>query len=205
MSANFYDLGDGRYVGINTKVASSSLATAILETHYPDAAAVLHERQGGAWPLARNRLQVHGCVPKTHTPDGPVYLLVREPVSRFLSACAFLNCEPADLIDAYFAPTQKSAISKGFVPVNPKADIHFRKQVDMLVGPQTFCYRLESHMAEFVADTGLVLPSVNVAKREKAVLSAEEREKVCEWFSDDIKLYEFVDAPGKEVSTWQPN
>lgn len=101
-------------------------------------------------------------------PTKPMFMLVREPVERFISAKA-----------------------KGPVPLN--TGNHFDLQCDLAIGPKVFLYRFPEQLKQFGQDTGLgEIPWINPSVSEKPVLTESERQGVLERYAADVRLYESI-------------
>ena len=88
-------------VALNAKVASSSMARAIIAQFQPQ---VDHLIRTAAFPpgVTADDRQWHGAAKGSLTPSKPVVLLVREPVSRFVTACQQVRVHQGD-VDAAIA------------------------------------------------------------------------------------------------------
>lgn len=83
-------------VALNAKVASSSMARAIIRRFCPKQDWMIRT---AAFPpgVTANDRQWHWLAPGKLTPDKPVVLLVRDPVDRFITACQQIGLRRADV------------------------------------------------------------------------------------------------------------
>jgi hypothetical protein len=88
-------------VALNAKVASSSMARAIIAQFQPRADWLIRTAKFPPGVTADDR-QWHFAARGSHTPSKPVVLLVREPVARFVTACQQVRIHQGD-IDAAIA------------------------------------------------------------------------------------------------------
>ena len=99
------------------------------------------------------------------SPTKPVFMLVREPVSRYISA-----------------------LRKG--PIEPNTGNHFGLQSDLAVGPQVHLYRFPEELEAFGRDTGLgPIPWMNESSAPKPSLSPRETDMVLERYAKDVELF----------------
>lgn len=184
----YYILPNTGYVSLVGKVGCSSTALAILKAYYPDiyadlCSAAYHFPDGYS---ADNWLW-QGKVPKTETPTGQVYQLVREPVARFLSAMVQVqqSREFANIsVDDAIAQLQAAGPLAG--------NFHFWKQTPYTQsGQPTKLYRFPDQLQTFATDTGLLwpYPEINAARLPKPVLSADQQAAVTAFYADDVALF----------------
>jgi hypothetical protein len=195
-------------VAINAKVCTSSLARAILETHYPDTA---DKYRRAAFPAGKTYENVmwQSAVPKTTEPTLPVVLLVREPVDRFLSAMAQVQITDVD--------AALDALEKGTPILCPRPNTvqdlrdneHFVLQsVFLKVTSEALLYR---YPVDLEALAGLLelqypLPVMNETVVEKVMLTEPQNERVLAYYADDANLFASIKKAGQvHVSVIEPD
>ena len=94
-------------VALNAKVASSSMARAIISQFQPRADWLIRTAEFPPGVTADDR-QWHFAARGSHTPSKPVVLLVREPVARFVTACQQVRIHQGD-VDAAIASLANNA------------------------------------------------------------------------------------------------
>jgi len=100
----------------------------------------------------------------------PVYMLVREPVDRFLSA------KRKEQVEAIY----------------PGTGNHFDLQSKLAIGPKVFLYRFPDQLEQFGKDTGLEISWFNKSTSAKPVLTETERQRVLEQYAPDVELYQSI-------------
>jgi len=172
-------------VAFNAKVASSTLARAIIAAFHPAEEAAI---QTAAYPagLGPDTVMWHGVCPKEREPSKPVVLIVREPVARFRTAMAQVGL--ADVDAALTALEQDGTVKPRRRAIQLQNDVHFRHQHDLLRGGTAF--RLED-LDEAAAYIGLSLPlpQINEARRPKPDLTPEQEARVLAHYAADAALY----------------
>lgn len=99
-------------------------------------------------------------------PTKPVFMLVRDPVERFISA-------------------------KRKGEIYPGAGNHFDLQSKLAVGPSVHLYRFPDQLMEFAADTGLgEIPWVNKSTSQPPQITEAERQQVLRDYAPDVELFE---------------
>jgi hypothetical protein len=83
-------------VALNAKVASSSMARAIVAQFQPQVDFLIRTAEFPPGVTADDR-QWHGAVRGSQNPSKPVVLLVREPVARFVTACQQVRIHQGDI------------------------------------------------------------------------------------------------------------
>lgn len=144
----------------NYKVASLSIAKAVVETYYPH----LIESVNTALPSWQDDMIWQSLAPQTETPLAPVLLLMRDPVERFLSACAMLGLSVDEGLES--------------------DDIHFSPQYTDCV---TDIYRFPDGIHSFCRHA--VLPDLPVINRGNIKPPLTQREKIESRYADDMKVY----------------
>lgn len=179
--------GDAVYA-VNLKAASSAILKAIAETHYPEVVDLIVNKSSypeGVEPMAR---RVHGALPHVEDPDGPVVLIVRDPVERFRSACGEIRMTADKALD--------SLESGGFV------NRHLLP-TSRLLRNGVHLYRYETDLQEAVTALGLEypLPEFLSTGGEKPDLTPEQLARVQAIYADDIALYNSITEPGQIYNT----
>lgn len=83
-------------VALNAKVGSSTLARSIIREFYPEKNKEILQTKTPP-NILENDKQWHWLCPGTHNPDKDIVLFVRDPISRFLSACQQVGITQTDL------------------------------------------------------------------------------------------------------------
>lgn len=86
-------------VALNAKVGSTSMARAIIQQFYPKADWIIRSAQFPPEVTEADR-PFHWLCPGTQSPDKPILLLVRDPVSRFITACQQVGIQKHDIDSA---------------------------------------------------------------------------------------------------------
>lgn len=174
-------------VAINPKVASSTLARAIIREFCPDEEQAI---LSASYPEGKgpDNSQWQGLCPKEKQPSKPVVLVVRNPADRFCSAMAQCGLDDVDATIAGLAsdvPVLNAAGRPIFVSKNP----HFRPQVEKLNGGTAFRMEDLDQAAEYIGLT-LPLPVVNEASVPKPVLTEDQAAAVRQHYASDQALYD---------------
>jgi hypothetical protein len=180
-----YFITPNHSVAFNAKVASSTLARAIIAAFYPEQEQVL---QTGAYPEGKgpDNVQTHWLCPKEPEPSKPVVLVVREPVARFRSAMAQTNLIDVDA--ALDALEQDGSVRFPRRERNLRQNFHFRHQHALLQGGTAFRLEDLEAAAAFIG-LSLPLPQINEAVRPKPDLTPEQEARVLAYYADDAALY----------------
>jgi hypothetical protein len=180
-----YFLTPNYSVAFNAKVASSTLARAIIAAFHPEQESLI---QSAAYPDGKgpDTNQVQWLCPKEREPSKPVVLVVREPVDRFRTAMAQVRLVDVDA--ALNALEQGSEVQFARRSRSLRDDAHFRHQHELLRGGTAF--RLQDiEDAATLIGLSLPLPSINEAAREKPTLTAEQEARVLAYYAADAALY----------------
>jgi hypothetical protein len=172
-------------VAFNAKVASSTLARAIIAAFHPAKEAMI---QGAAYPahLGPDSVRWHSVCPKEKTPSKPVVLIVREPIARFRTAMPQVGL--ADVDAALSALEQDGEVQFPRRMRKLRQDVHFRHQHEKLHGGTAF--RLEDlDEAATLIGLSLPLPTINEASRPKPALTPEQEARVLAYYAADAELY----------------
>ena len=172
-------------VAFNAKVASSTLARAIIAAFHPEQENLI---QTAAYPEGKgpDTTQVQWFCPKEQEPTKPVVLIVREPAARFRTAMAQANL--ADVDAALASLEQDADVQSPRRRRRLRTDAHFRHQHALLLGGTA--YRLEDldEAATFIG-LSLPLPTINEASRPKPDLTPEQEARVLAYYAADVELY----------------
>jgi hypothetical protein len=171
-------------IAVNLKVASSSLARAIIRAHHPEEEAMLHTRQGEGerwteYPEGRGpeNTRWQSVCPKVEPEEREsIFLLVRDPVERFRSACAEREIQDVSgLLDR--------------LESGQCYDPHFAPQ-SQFAGEGVRVYRYPDQLEELARDAGLEhpLPEILGPRRPKPELTQEQEARVKRIYSEDFKL-----------------
>jgi hypothetical protein len=174
-------------VAVIPKAGSASLALAILRSFYPHKSQLMDAAHYPAGRNAENTLW-HSFVPQEKTPTKPVVAVIRDPVSRFCSACAFMGLSVADAVLDSLEHGQEIEGRRGrkfFAAKNP----HFRRQAPLATaGASLFRFEHIDAAAELL---GLAVPLLNVNKsrQPKIDLTPSQVDRVLGYYADDHSLY----------------
>lgn len=144
----------------NARVASQAIAQAAMQTFYP-AFCIGLVTPADFWRM----------MPVTNQPVSPTYILLRDPVTRFLSA---LNVYEMDVA---------TALNK--LPILMQNDEHFIPQSSF---SYTIAFQYETQLAAFEAATGLTLPVVNQSDVTQTLTSAQTM-AIQQAYAADIALH----------------
>lgn len=110
-------------------------------------------------------------------PTKAVFMLVRDPVERFIS----VRC-------------------KG--EIHPGTGNHFELQSKLAVGPEVHLYRFPEQLRQFGEDTGLgEIPWVNKSTSQPPQITEAEREQVLLDYAPDVELFESLRGPSPIVKS----
>lgn len=173
-------------VAFNAKVASSTLARAIIEKFYPDKETLI---QNSAYPahIGPNSVRWHFLCPTEQHASRPIVLIVRDPVSRFCSAMAQLNL--IDVENTLTALEQDTEEQLGRRNIRLTQDAHFRHQHELLQGGIAFKLKNLTAAAAYI-DLNLPLPVINAAKRLVPTLTTAQKTRVLTYYAADSALYD---------------
>jgi hypothetical protein len=200
-------------VAVNTKAGSTSMAHAIIQEFYPKLNSILkYERPYGT--------SLHWFCPSTQSPDKPIVLLVRDPVSRFLSACQQADIQSHDLNsailslinDTSFVRTKLSDSNQQVVASDIpskrrvksphklnklRQDMYFFHQHKYAIGP-TICFRFPRDFSAAMQFIGIEseAPETNKAKKDKPVLTIDQEKAIKLYYKLDQDLFNLIINPG---------
>lgn len=150
-----YYIGDGYSVAKIPKSYSCSIAAAMAKAHYPE----IYKQLQLTPALCR------AVVPQSETPQGTFYVVLREPVERFISTCAMFGLTIEDGLES--------------------EDEHFAPQNEFVTKVATICTSLD----ELQSHTGIKFPVVNVGLNKKSIPTDNQLAKIQERYKKDIALY----------------
>jgi hypothetical protein len=174
----FYALPNGTFWARVARNGSTSIEWAIKTVFHPEIPAT--NPSDRTLPLWRWQ------IPWTLSPAGNVYMLVRDPVDRFLSACYYYRI-PADIVDNVIASLNGSGPfatrwqqTREFLPqstwVFPGLTYHY---YDFANGPQPLANAV-----------GLgVLLQLNKSSQPKIILTDAQTGAVQTYYAADVTLY----------------
>lgn len=189
---DYYKVGDNA-VAVNYKVASSSLAVACLKAESPEKYAVLNnpnhgDGDGTAFPegVSFDDIIPHSFTKRIKVKDAQaIYLVVREPIEKFRSACLMSKITPSKALDKLIADNLR--------------DPHFQVQSRFVkTRKPVYLYKLED-VEQMAQDLGLEtpLPTRNEgSEEEKPELTTEELRRVNKYYRDDVDLYNSITEAG---------
>lgn len=173
-------------VAVNYKVASASLARAIIATYHPDTDSVLTTPPGNGngtdYPDGHNAdtIRWHEQCPKIDPSEREhVVLLIRDPIEKFRSACAESDITDVDaLLDKLEAGDSRN--------------VHFWPQ-SRFEGITKY-YRFESDLEQMANDLGLDWPLPNItkpggSKTPKPNLTPDQLTRVKTIYAEDLALH----------------
>lgn len=144
-----------------------SIAQAVMQTYYPLFCKEIF--------TAVDYLNI--C-PVTDTPANPIYMLVRDPIDRFLSAVAVLNMD----VDIAIA-----GLGNGL-----ELNEHFIPQASYQV---TKSFQYPAQIADFCTAIGVAsLPTVNETLSPKSSLTIDQANALQAFYAADIALYNNLGA-----------
>lgn len=172
-------------VAVNAKVASASLARAIIKAHHPDAEARV---QGAHYPEGKgpDNSLLQALCPVEREPSKPVLAVIREPVARFRSACGFLEVDVEDVLASL--ETGSKATGRKGRQFKAADNIHFAPQARFDTPGATLFTLEDIDAAAELLGLETPLPHVNEGG-EAPVLTAEQEARVLAWYAADAALY----------------
>lgn len=179
-------------LAINLKVATSSLARAVIAAHYPELENLITKPHGDgngtAYPEGKgpDTTRWQGIIPSRNTPEQTVVLIVRDPVERFRSACAESGVKDLDvkLIE---------------LETDANRNLHFNKQSDVIGEIKLF--KFEEHLEVAATLLGLAWPLPHIPSLDKAPkpdLTREQISRIEAIYADDITLHTSIAEAGQD-------
>lgn len=174
------------YVAMIGKTGSSTISRQVLLEQYPEKIPVMVGADPSNIPGWQN-LTVN-----TEYPDTDVLVLVRNPVDRFISACAQLKRMDIDQV-----------LDDIEIGGDLLTEYHFRSVMRYTEHNQkTKLYKFPDHLPEVAKAIQLKdpIPITNDNKSQnppKAILTAEQIDRVKLIYAEDIKLFESIKQAGQ--------
>lgn len=184
----YYQITPNYCLALNPKVGCTSFSRAIVEQHYPEIFKA--ELAKGAVP---EKYPWAAYCPNLEKPDRPVLLLVRHPVSRFLSAVVQTGI-PAALAITCLLEDITYHFEYRSKPTRLREDVHFKPQYRLLTDNTTllaFPSQLQTAV-ELLQLTAL--PHLNQARGPKPVLTATQVSQVAYFYAKDLELFQRAQA-----------
>ena len=185
-----YFIAGEKLLAFNGKCGTSTMAWAIIRQFYPEQEDYLKTKvQWGSGTV--DEQMHHNFVPKRTHPNAPVVQIIREPVSRFRSAVAFLRLENKanidQILDDLENETELIEVRRGKLVNN----FHFAYQ-DNFRGDIT--YFPLSNIQGAADALGITVPliRINSAPTDKPVLTEEQEDRVRAFYADDVRLWESI-------------
>ena len=185
MTNQYYDAGRIA-VCVNYKAASATLARAIIATYHPDLNRLITSPPGGgkgtAYPDGRSAdsMRWHALCPKIVYGTAPhTLLVVRNPVDRFVSACAETGMTDVDAV--------LNRLESGTEP-----NAHFWPQSRFAEDSPTL-YRFGRDLKKLADDLDLQWPLPNIIRRDKPtkpMITQAQADQVLQIYADDLTLYQ---------------
>ncbi len=190
MRNGYFDSGDVA-IAVNFKVASASIARAVIKAHHPEIEATIttpwNNGRGTAYPSGVNADTVRWqtLVPKVSATEKPVLLLMRPPVEKFRSACA-----EDKVRNVNFKLTQLERDT----PRMWSRNAHFWPQSRFLENVPVKVFRIGRDLEAFCQAAGLEYPLswIGPAGHNEGVkpdLTPEQTQRVRAIYADDLALF----------------
>lgn len=175
---------------LNPKTGSTSLLSLIYRKYYdPDHTVTF---PNSAHYLARCK--------HTEVPFNPIILIVRHPVNRFLSAMTHMGFDDVDFCIKSIKNKTIIKYKKYYDKKRIIDDPHFRPQFNLIFG-ETHLFKFKEHFNDVLdlLEIEETIPHLNVANKEKPILTKEQEEFLLEYYKEDLKLFESIDKPNKII------
>lgn len=159
-------------IAVIPKALSMSICCAYMNTFKYDV--IAHRLKNSVAPIEDVEYKI--MAEKTETPTKETVALIREPIDRFLSACAMNNTDVAETIEALKTGEGWQATH----PIFEKQSYNYDK-----------VFKFPAQTDDFCKYVGLPypLPKLNESKNPKAKLTKEQIKFLENYYADDIKLY----------------
>lgn len=195
-------------IAFNAKVASSSLACSIVRKYYPERYQQAVDDYNNTWSKYSQKFKdslpesfqtmfktdfensktfwQNVCL-RTRNPDKKVLLLVRDPIARFASTCAYMQKDAEQVLQALENNTK---MVLEILECNVRTNTHFLPQ-HIYMDENCKAYKLSEQLEQMCHDAGLdyPLPKINEGKYEKPVLTDDQIERVKNYYKQDFDLY----------------
>lgn len=181
-------------VALIPKSGCSTLSRCVIKSFQPQQETLI---QYAAYPEGKDpdTTMWHSYAKKEKLPTKPTLAMIREPVSRFVSAMAQVGLSDVDAaLDSLVNGTEVQG-RRRMLRLNRNE--HFTPQIRW-VHPDTKLYKFPEHLNEAATEIGfsLPLPVVNAAVRPKPTLTQTQTEAVEQYYSEDIALFNSITVAG---------
>jgi hypothetical protein len=186
---NYYICDDIKLVAENHKAASTSLAKSILQTYYPE---IYQTMDHDKVPFVAYHMQtpsINKCV------DKDVYVLVRDPIEKFISLATFMSLESRlDIIIGQLQDMYHPDHIPDFQTDLGHAALNsvFHPQIGFGAGSKnTYYFKYPNQIEDFVHSIGISSPldQTNVSSKAKIQLNNSQINKLSKIYKEDISLY----------------
>jgi hypothetical protein len=183
----YWICGD-KFLVMNAKVGSSSLARAVIAAHHPS---IEHMLVTAAYPPGRSHAngQWQTFIPYKTRPHGEVVCMVRDPVERFRSAMAqVMLTDVAATLDELENENRTHPEYRGRQLLTE--NVHFLPQTPVLGAPVHYLrFPDQLNVAADILELAWPLPVINEQSQEKPVLTHEQVVRVREFYAADVAVY----------------
>ena len=181
-------------VALIPKSGCSTLSRCVIKSFQPQQETLI---QYAAYPEGKgpDTTMWHSYAKKEKLPTKPTLAMIREPVSRFVSAMAQVGLSDVDAaLDSLVNGTEVQG-RRRMLRLNRNE--HFTPQIRW-VHPDTKLYKFPEHLNEAATEIGfsLPLPVINAAVRPKPTLTQTQTEAVEQYYSEDIALFNSITVAG---------
>lgn len=170
------------------KSGSSSLAKALIDQIFPE------RRRNYVGASIELKAGWQSWAESTENPEMKVLVPVRDPVSRFISACGQVKRHTKEQVDEILDSLEGGgAFTKNY---------HFTKTVEYTKnhGQECLLFKFPEQAKDLAVLAGLKpeLPVINNGeKRIKPTLTRSQTERVLKYYGEDLSLFEGIVSPGK--------
>jgi hypothetical protein len=185
-----YFIAGKKLLAFNGKCGTSTMAWAIIRQFYPEQEEYLRTKVKWASGTVDEQMH-HNHVPKRTHPNAPVVQIIREPVSRFRSAVAFMRLEDKQnytidqILDDLENETSIVNLARGKLVNN----FHFHYQ-DNFRGDITYFPLSDLQGAADALGITVPIIRINSSPTKKPSLTKKQEDRVREFYADDVKLWE---------------
>lgn len=176
------------------KAGCSTLCRCVIKSFQPNEENLI---QHAAYPDGANpnTIMWHSYAKKEKSPSKPTIAMIREPLSRFVSAMAQMGLSDVDAaIDSLTSGTEMQGLRR-IIRLNRNQ--HFTPQIRW-IHPDTKLYKFPEHLNEAATEIGfsLPVPVINAAVRPKPTLTQTQTEALEQYYSEDIALFNSITVAG---------
>jgi len=157
-------------IALVPRVASMAIAMAAMQTYYFSFCGNLQT------PLDYYRMMLNSTT-QTPNPALPIYQLVRDPVTRFISALVSAQIAPADAV--------------GKIGLLMQNDDHFRPQSQW---QNTQAFQYETQIPQFCAAAGLPVPAVANDSVGAPTLTPAQTTGIQNLYASDVSFHNSLTA-----------